>query len=209
MTTRVCGRAVRMWVCVLTDQQSSWSLSLRPACGCHTNLWFWPTLSNNYMTLQLICPYNMITVQKWQSNGGQQAMSAVCRDGNGAGDGMPASQSQAKPQAHVNVNENCNCRAGSRAQFWSGWVGLVWSGLVWVGQCDNEICSRQRNGFLTLTGRVDVLPGRDQERSVAGQGRKRSCCWWRLLSMSVNQKPCRSLGQAYQRALKSRCPCCC
>lgn len=49
-------------------------------------------------------------------------------------------------------------------------TGLVESGLVGVGQCDNEICSRQRNGFLTLTGRADVLPGRDQERGGAGRG---------------------------------------
>lgn len=88
----------------------------------------------------------------------------LCRDGNrdGDGDGLPSPDqarqakptSQAKPQSHVNVNENCNCRAAGSE--------LNWAGLV--AQCDNEICSRQRNGFLTLTGHCPL----------AELGRKRS-----------------------------------
>lgn len=78
----------------------------------------------------------------------------------------------------VTAEQAAELNSGRVGSDWAGLfgTGLVWSGLVWVGQCDNEICSRQRNGFLTLTGRVDVVPGRDQERSVAGKGRKRSCC---------------------------------
>lgn len=72
--------------------------------------------------------------------------------------------SQAKPQSHVNVNENCNCRAAGSE--------LNWAGLV--AQCDNEICSRQRNGFLTLTGHCPLATGRagqEEEQCV-----RASCC---------------------------------
>lgn len=73
----------------------------------------------------------------------------------------------------VTAEQAAELNSGRVGSDWAGLFGTgrLWSGLVWVGQCDNEICSRQRNGFLTLTGRVDVLrrKGPRAERGGAGQ----------------------------------------
>lgn len=122
----------------------------------------------------------------------------LCRDGNrdgdGDGDGLPSPDqarpgkptSQAKPQSHVNVNENCNCRAAGSE--------LNWAGLV--AQCDNEICSRQRNGFLTLTGHWPLATG--HWPSWAGRGAVCPCELLLLMAFAVNvsQPEAMSLGEA-------------